>query len=48
MSRTFDALNNDTVNVVFDNLGHQACGNCRGRSGSLSEVMQIVTSTVLH
>ena len=24
----------------------EACGNCRGRSGSLSEIMQIVTSAV--
>ena len=46
MSRTFDALGNDTVNVVFDNLGLQACGNYRGRSSSLSEIMQIVTSAV--
>ena len=46
ISRTFDALDNDTVNVVFDNLGLQACGNCRERSSSLSEIMQIVTSAV--
>ena len=25
---------------------NKACGNCRGRSGSLSEIMQIVTSAV--
>ena len=25
---------------------NEACGNCRGRSGSLSEIVQIVTSTV--
>ena len=24
----------------------ETCGNCRGRSGSLSEIMQIVTSAV--
>ena len=46
MSRTFDILGNDTVEVVFDNLGFQAYGNCQGRSSSLSEIMQIVTSTV--
>ena len=34
MSRTFDTLGNHTVDVVFDNLGFQACGNCRGRSSS--------------
>ena len=39
-------LGNDTVEVDFDNLGFQAYGNCRGRSNSLSEIMQIVTSTV--
>ena len=46
MSRTFDTLGNDTVDVVFDNLGFQVYGNCRGRSSSLSEIMQIVTSAV--
>ena len=46
MSRTFDTLGNDTVDLVFDNLGFQACGNCRGRSSSLSGIMQIVTSAV--
>ena len=25
---------------------HEKCGNCRGRSGSLSEIVQIVTSAV--
>ena len=30
MSRTFDTLGNDTVDVVFDSLGLQAFGNCRG------------------
>ena len=34
MSRTFDTLGNDTVDVVFDNLGFQAYGNSRGRSSS--------------
>ena len=38
MSRTFDALDNDTVNVVFDNLGLQACGNCRERSSDLGSL----------
>ena len=33
--RTFVALSNDTVIVVFDNLIFQTCGNCRGRSSSL-------------
>ena len=28
MGRTFDTLGNDTVEVVFDNLGFQAYGNC--------------------
>ena len=46
MSRTFDTLGNDTVEVVFDNLGFQAYGNCQERSSSLSEIMQIVTSAV--
>ena len=27
-------------------LSELTCGNCRGRSGSLSEIMQIVTSAV--
>ena len=43
---TFVALSNDTVIVVFDNLIFQTCGNCRGRSSSLSGIVQIVTSTV--
>ena len=34
MSGTFDTLGNDTGYVVFDNLGFQAYGNCRERSGS--------------
>ena len=34
MSRTLDALINDTTDVVFDNWGLQICGNCRGRSSS--------------
>ena len=46
MSRTFDTLGNDTADVVFDNLGFQACGNCQGRLSSFSEIMQIVTSVV--
>ena len=46
MSRTLDTLGNDTVNVVFDNLGLQACGNYRERSSNLSEIMQIVTLAV--
>ena len=46
MSRTFDTLGNDTVDVVFDNLGLQVCGNLRGRSSSPSGIMQIVTSAV--
>ena len=36
----------NTVDVVFVNLGFQACDNCRGRSSSLSGIMQIVTSAV--
>ena len=46
MSRTFDTLRNDTVEVVFDNLGFQAYGNYQGRSSSLSEILQIVTLAV--
>ena len=46
IGRTFDTLRNDTVEVVFDNLGFQAYGNCQGRSSSLSEIMQIATSAV--
>ena len=46
MSRTFDTLGNDFVGVVFDNMGFQAYGNCRGRSSSLSGIVQIVTSAV--
>ena len=46
MSRMFGTLINDIVEVVFDNLGFQAYGNCRGRSSSLSEIMQIATLTV--
>ena len=34
MSRTFDTLSNDTVDIAFDNLGPKVCGNCRGRSSS--------------
>ena len=34
MSRTFDTLGNDTLDVFFDNLGFQAYGNCRERSSS--------------
>ena len=45
MSRTFNALDNDTVKVVFDNLGLQACGNCRGRSSSRFSIMQLVNQT---
>ena len=44
--QTFDTLGNDTVDVVFNNLGFQAYGNCWGRSSSLSEILQIVTSAV--
>ena len=46
MSKMFGTLINDTVEVVVDNLCFQAYGNCPGRSSSLSEIMQIVTSTV--
>ena len=34
MSRTFDTLGSDTVDVIFDNLAFQAYGNCRERSSS--------------
>ena len=46
MSRTFDTLRNNTVEVVFDKLGFQAYGNCQGRSSNLSEIMQIVALAV--
>ena len=46
MSRTFDTLRNDTVEVVLDNLEFQAYGNCQGHSSSLSEIMQILTLAV--
>ena len=32
--------------MCLDNLGLQTCGDCRGRSSSLFEIMQIVTSAV--
>ena len=41
-----DTLDNDTVDVVFDNLGFQTNGNCRERSSSPSGIMQIVTLAV--
>ena len=34
MSKTFDTLGNDTVDVFFDHLGFQAYGICRGRSNN--------------
>ena len=45
MSRTFDTLGNDTVEVVFDNLGFQAV-TVEGDRAVLSGIMQIVTSAV--
>ena len=35
MSRTFDTLGSDTMDVIFNNLNFQAYGNRRGRSSSL-------------
>ena len=46
MSKTLDALDNHTVDVVFDNLGFLEYGICRERSSSPSRIMQIVTSAV--
>ena len=39
---------NDTVKVVFDNLGFHAYGNCQERSSSPSGIMQIVTLAVRY
>ena len=34
MSKTFNTLGNDTVDVFFNHLGFKAYSNCQGRSSS--------------
>ena len=46
MSRTFDTLSNDTVEVVFDNLGFLHTATVKGDRAVFLRLMQIVTSAV--
>ena len=46
MSKTFDTLGNDTVDVLFDHLGFRRTVTVGGVRAAFSGIMQIVTSSV--